>query len=185
LLALHRKVHLFDMHIPGKISFLESSVLSPGSQVTVVETEFGKVGIGICHDVRFPEMAMVAARRGAFAMVYPGAFNMATGPVHWELLARARAVDNQVFVVMCSTARCGREEGAKGAYVAFGNSLVVAPDGGVVARTDEMEGVVECTLLPAGIDEARAGIPVTVQRRFDVYGDVAVVPPSEVRGGGG
>lgn len=67
--------------------------------------EFGKVAVAICYDVRFPELAMVAARRGAFACVYPGAFNLTTGPLHWEVLARGRAVDNQVYVAMCSPAR--------------------------------------------------------------------------------
>lgn len=117
---------------------------------------------------------MIAARKGAFAVVYPGAFNMTTGPLHWELLARARAVDNQVYVGMCSPAR---DVGA--GYIAWGHSMVVDPNAEVVARTEEKEGVVEWVLEPERISEVRKGIPVTVQRRFDVYADVSVAGPTE------
>jgi omega-amidase len=99
LLGKHRKVHLFDIDIPGKITFRESEVLSAGNELTLVDTPFGKIGVAICYDVRFPELAMIAARKGAFLLLYPGAFNMTTGPLHWELLARARAVDNQVCLL--------------------------------------------------------------------------------------
>ena len=98
LLGKHRKTHLFDVDIPGEISFKESDTLSPGTELTVVDTAVGRLGIGICFDVRFPELAMACANRGAQIMVYPGAFNTVTGPLHWELLQRARAVDNQCFV---------------------------------------------------------------------------------------
>lgn len=75
LLARHRKVHLFDIDIPGKISFHESEVLSPGDKVTLLEVPgYGKLGLAICYDIRFPELALIAARKGAFALVYPGAF---------------------------------------------------------------------------------------------------------------
>ena len=76
LLAIHRKVHLFDIDVPGKIKFQESEVLTGGQTLTDFNTEYGKLGLAICYDVRFPEMAMVAARRGAVAMIYPGAFNL-------------------------------------------------------------------------------------------------------------
>lgn len=175
LIATHRKVHLFDISIPGKIHFIESDVLSPGNEPTLVDMpEFGLLGIGICYDIRFPELAMLAARRGAFAMVYPGAFNMTTGPLHWELLARARAVDNQVYVALCSPARS-----AEAGYTAWGHSLVVDPNAEVVAATDEAEGIVEWVLKPERISEVRKGIPVTVQRRFDVYADVSVAEPTK------
>jgi omega-amidase len=75
-LAIHRKVHLFDIDVPGKIKFQESEVLTGGESLTELDTEYGKVGVAICYDVRFPEMAMVAARKGAVAMIYPGAFNL-------------------------------------------------------------------------------------------------------------
>lgn len=76
LLAIHRKVHLFDIDVPGKIKFQESEVLTGGESLTDFDTDYGKFGVAICYDVRFPEMAMVAARKGAVAMIYPGAFNL-------------------------------------------------------------------------------------------------------------
>jgi predicted amidohydrolase len=176
LLAKHRKMHLFDINIPGKIKFIESEVLSAGSSPTLIETEYGMIGLGICYDIRFPELAMIGARKGAFLMVYPGAFNMTTGPLHWELLARARAVDNQVYVAMCSPARNTEGKG----YVAWGHSSVVDPNAEVVVTTDEKEGIVECELSPQRIAEVRGGIPVTGQRRFDVYVDVSVAEPLQL-----
>jgi omega-amidase len=101
LIASHRKVHLFDINVPGKISFQESLILSAGSSLTYFEIPaFGRIGLGICYDVRFPELAMIMARKyGVLAMIYPGAFNMTTGPLHWELLLCSRALDNQIFVI--------------------------------------------------------------------------------------
>jgi predicted amidohydrolase len=123
LIAKHRKVHLFDIDIPGRIRFQESSVLQPGNQLTTaVSTSLCQLGVGICYDIRFPELAMIAARRGCQLMIYPGAFNMTTGPLHWELLQRSRAVDNQIYVAACSPAR---DTGAS--YVAWGHSSVVDP----------------------------------------------------------
>ena len=95
IVAKHRKVHLFDIDVPGKITFKESDTLTGGSSMTTFNTEFGTIGVGICYDLRFPEQAAIMRQRGCNLMVYPGAFNMTTGPAHWELLQRARALDNQ------------------------------------------------------------------------------------------
>ncbi|KAJ1847575.1 Omega-amidase nit3, partial [Coemansia sp. RSA 2703] len=168
LLAKHRKVHLFDINFPGRMVFQESEVLSAGNELTQFATPWGAVGLGICYDVRFPEMAMVAARRGCLMMVYPGAFNTTTGPLHWELLMRARAMDNQIFVAACSPAR---DENAE--YHAWGHSTVVDPYARVVASTDEKEGIVYADVDLSLVDEVRKAIPIYTQRRFDVYPDVA------------
>ncbi|KAK9382227.1 carbon-nitrogen hydrolase [Kockiozyma suomiensis] len=170
LIAKHRKVHLFDIDIPGKIKFKESEVLTGGNKVTVFNIPpFGKVGLAICYDIRFPELAMIAARNeGAFAMIYPGAFNTTTGPLHWELLARARAVDNQFYVLVCSPAR-----DLTSGYHAYGYSMVTDPNAHVLAKAGEDEEIIYAELVPGVIEEARAGIPVTAQRRFDVYTNVA------------
>lgn len=169
LLATHRKVHLFDIDIPGKIRFIESDALSPGNKVTIVDLpEYGKVGIAICYDVRFPELAMIAARKGAFLLLYPGAFNTTTGPLHWELQARARAVDNQVYVALCSPARDMQAD-----YHAWGHSMIVDPNAEILGELDEKEGTVAAELTGDKIEETRKGIPVTTQRRFDVYPDVS------------
>ncbi|KAF2858240.1 carbon-nitrogen hydrolase [Piedraia hortae CBS 480.64] len=165
----HRKIHLFDIDIPGKIAFHESEVLSPGNKITIIDVDgYGKVAVAICYDVRFPELAMIAARKGAFLLVYPGAFNLTTGALHWELQARARAVDNQVYVAMCSPAR---DMGAD--YNAWGHSLIVNPKAEVMAQLGEEEGVVYAELKGEVIDETRKGIPIYEQRRFDVYPDVS------------
>ncbi|KAM0333271.1 hypothetical protein ACHAQA_001932 [Verticillium albo-atrum] len=169
LLATHRKMHLFDIDIPGKITFRESDVLSPGNKVTIVDLpEYGKVCVAICYDVRFPEVATIAARSGCFALVYPGAFNLTTGPMHWKLLAQGRALDNQIYVAMCSPAR-----DPDGPYQAWGHSMILDPLAQVVAETDEKESTVVWELDGAKIDEVRRNIPLTAQRRFDVYPDVS------------
>ena len=169
LLATHRKVHLFDIDIPGKISFHESEVLSPGNKVTLVDLpEYGKVGVAICYDIRFPELATIAARHGAFLLLYPGAFNLTTGPLHWELQARARAVDNQVYVGLCSPAR-----DMEASYHAWGHSMLVDPYAEVVAQADEKEQIVYAELNNEKMEEVRKSIPLLGQRRFDVYPDVS------------
>ena len=171
LLATHRKLHLFDINIPGKITFRESDVLSPGNKLTLVSLpEYGTIALAICYDIRFPEMATIAARRspGAFLLLYPGAFNLTTGPMHWELLARARAVDNQVYVALCSPAR-----DMEASYPAYGHSMVVGPDATKLAEAGEAEEIVYADLAPGKIEEIRKGIPVETQRRFDVYPDVS------------
>ena len=169
LLATHRKVHLFDIDIPGKITFRESEVLSPGNKVTLVDLpEYGRIAVAICYDVRFPELAMIAARKHAFLCLYPGAFNLTTGQLHWELQARARAVDNQLYVGMCSPAR-----DMEASYNAWGHSMIVDPNAEVLAEADEKEQIVYADLTEDRLEECRKGIPIYTQRRFDVYPDVS------------
>ncbi|KAI1002929.1 hypothetical protein K3495_g5274 [Podosphaera aphanis] len=168
LIATHRKVHLFDIDIPGKITFKESEVLSPGNKITIVDLpEYGKIAIAICYDIRFPELAMIAARKGVFCLVYPGAFNTTTGPLHWKLQGQSRAMDNQCFVALCSPAR-----GIDG-YQAYGHSLIVDPMANVMTEAGEGEEIVYATLNPDQIFETRNSIPLNGQRRFDVYPDVS------------
>ncbi|CAK7275254.1 Omega-amidase nit3 [Sporothrix epigloea] len=169
LLASHRKVHLFDIDIPGKITFKESDVLSPGNKVTIVDLPpYGKIGVGICYDIRFPELAAVAARKGCFAMIYPAAFNTTTGPLHWRLLGQARAVDNQLYVALCSPMR-----DMSAGYHAYGHSLVVDPMAEVLVEAEEVETIVMAELHAENIESARKGIPLRTQRRYDVYPDVS------------
>ncbi|KEY66088.1 hypothetical protein S7711_09207 [Stachybotrys chartarum IBT 7711] len=169
LLGTHRKVHLFDIDIPGKITFRESDVLSPGNQITLVDLpEYGTIAVAICYDVRFPELATVAARKGAFALIYPGAFNLTTGPMHWRLLSQARAVDNQLYVALCSPAR-----DMNASYHAYGHSLIVDPLAEVLVEAEEHETIVEWELDGDKIAEVRKNIPLITQRRFDVYPDIS------------
>jgi len=169
LLATHRKVHLFDIDIPGKIKFKESEVLDPGNKVTLIDLpEYGKIAIAICYDIRFPELATIAARKGAFLLLYPGAFNLTTGALHWELLARARATDNQIYTALCSPARDMSAD-----YHAWGHSMIVDPNAEIKEELDEKEGIIAFELDGDRIEEIRKGIPISTQRRFDVYPDVS------------
>ncbi|PGH12858.1 hypothetical protein AJ80_06567 [Polytolypa hystricis UAMH7299] len=169
LIATHRKTHLFDIDIPGKIRFKESEVLTAGNKITIVDLpEYGKVGLAICYDVRFPESAMIAARNGCFLLVYPGAFNMTTGPLHWSLLGRARAVDNQLYVALCSPAR-----DMNATYHAWGHSSIINPSAQVLAEAEDSETIVYADLDEKSIEDIRTGIPIYNQRRFDLYPDVS------------
>ncbi|KAJ5730437.1 uncharacterized protein N7483_004945 [Penicillium malachiteum] len=169
LIGTHRKTHLFDIDIPGKITFKESDVLSPGNQLTVVDLpEYGKIGLAICYDIRFPEAAMIAARKGAFLLVYPGAFNTTTGPLHWSLLGRARAVDNQSYVALCSPSR-----DLESTYHAYGHSLIIDPSAKVLTEAEEKETIIYADLDNDAIVDIRKSIPIYTQRRFDVYPDVS------------
>jgi omega-amidase len=177
LLARHRKVHLFDVDVPGGIRFRESDVLSAGDSLTSFALRDGidsepnanaglRVGVGICYDIRFPEMATAMAREphNAKLLIYPGAFNMTTGPAHWELLIRARALDNQVFVGACSPAR-----DLSATYTAYGHSMIASPWGEVIARTDERESLVVADIDLNRLEQVRNAIPVRKQRRPEVY----------------
>lgn len=168
LIGLHRKVHLFDIDIPNKITAKESDFFSGGSSATLINIpEFGTVGEGICYDIRFPELATIASRKGAFAMVYPSAFNTTTGPLHWSLLARSRALDNQMYVIMCSPARNDEYK-----YPVYGHSLIVSPSGKVIVEAGEGEEIVYAELDPIAIQDFRANVPIRTQTRFDVYKDI-------------
>lgn len=164
LIAKHRKIHLFDIDIPGKITFKESKTLTAGESPTVVDTEVGRIGIGICYDIRFQELAVLYAARGAHLLCYPGAFNMTTGPLHWELLQRARAVDNQLYVATCSPAR---DAGA--GYVAWGHSTLVGPFGEVLATAEHDEEIIIAEIDYSSIELRRTNLPLEKQRRGDLY----------------
>lgn len=164
LIAKHRKIHLFDIDVPGKIRFQESETLSPGNSFTTFDTPFCKFGVGICYDIRFAEMGHIYAKEGCNVLLYPGAFNMTTGPAHWELLQRARALDNQVFVATISPAR-----DEKASYVAWGHSTVVSPWGEVVASTEHAEAIVYSDIDLSLVEKIRNQVPVTSQRRHDLY----------------
>lgn len=164
-IARHRKVHLFDIDIAGGQRFRESDTFSPGADLTVFDTPLGRFGVVICFDIRFPELMQLMALYGAEAVFVPASFNMTTGPVHWQLLFRARALDAQIFLLGCSAARDARSR-----YVAYGHSLAISPWGTVLA---ELGAQPETLLVTLNLDEAlrtRAQIPVMAgARRTDLY----------------
>ncbi len=172
----HRKLHLFDVDVPGGIRFRESDSLTGGDRLTVLDgtgdplatglAEPPGLGLLICYDIRFPELALLMQQQmGATVIACPAAFNTTTGPRHWHLLMRARAVDTQCFVLACSTAR---PEGGEG-YPSYGHSLVVDPWGAVVAEAGIGEEVLHAQLDLAQVALARRAIPTGSQRRHDLY----------------
>ncbi|MCD7882974.1 MAG: carbon-nitrogen hydrolase family protein [Lachnospiraceae bacterium] len=163
-IAKHRKMHLFDVDIQGGQSFHESETLTAGDQVTLFDTEFGRMGLMICFDIRFPELARLLALGGADVILVPAAFNLTTGPAHWELAFRSRAVDNQVFMLGCSPAR-----DMESSYHAYGNSLVVSPWGDILARLDEREAILYCEFNPEDTAKTRRELPLLHARRMDIY----------------
>lgn len=164
-IAKHRKMHLFDIDIEGGQRFKESDTLSPGRDVTVFETEFCKIGLAICYDIRFPELSRLMVLDGAEAIVIPGAFNMTTGPAHWELHFRARALDNQVYTIGVSPSR-----DMEASYHSYGNSIVASPWGNVLCRMDEKEGYVIQEIDTDYVKKIRNELPLLKHRRNDVYG---------------
>ncbi|XP_053698375.1 omega-amidase NIT2-like [Sabethes cyaneus] len=163
-LGKYRKMHLFDMDIPGICTFKESSVLTPGSQYLTFNIGETKIGVGICYDQRFAEFAAIYRQLGCDMLVFPSAFDDYTGPMHFELIAQARALDNSMFVVLCSPARDVSKD-----YVAYGYSTVCDPWGRVVCHAKEGPTVLTADLDFGMCAEIRKQIPVLLQKRTDKY----------------
>ena len=164
VIGKHRKTHLFDIDVKGGQRFKESDTLTPGDAITTFETEFGTMGLCICFDFRFEELARCMCLRGAKTIFVPAAFNMTTGPAHWELLFRQRAVDNQCFTVGVSPAR-----DENGGYVAYGNSLVSDPWGKLLCRADGQETTLYADLDLTQLEPIREQLPILSARRTDLY----------------
>lgn len=163
VIAVHRKVHLFDIAIDGGQVFKESDTFTAGNSVTLFDTEFGKMGLCICFDFRFPELARLMALEGARCIFVPAAFNMTTGPAHWELMFRQRAVDSQLFTVGVAPARSC--EG----YVSYANSMVVSPWGEVLYQANEKPALAVVDIDLAQIESVRRQLPLLSARRTDLY----------------
>ena len=164
MIAKHRKMHLFDIDVKGKITFMESDVLTAGNEFTIADTEFGKIGIGICYDIRFPELARIMAQEGALILFYPGAFNMTTGPAHWELLFKSRALDNQVYCVGVAPAL-----NTDSSYHSYGHSIITNPWGDVVTEAGEKESLIISEIDLSEIKKIREELPLLKNKREDLY----------------
>lgn len=164
VIAKHRKMHLFDIDVKDKIYFKESDVLTSGNQFTIANTEFGKIGIGICYDIRFPELARIMALEGAKILVYPGAFNLTTGPAHWELLFKSRALDNQLFCVGVAPAL-----NKEASYSSFGHSIITNPWGEIISEANYDEELLIAEINLDEIEKIREEIPLLKNRRKDLY----------------
>jgi len=162
--AKHRKAHLFDIDVRGGQRFRESETLTAGDGITVFQTEFCAIGLCVCYDFRFPELARLMVDRGARVLLVPAAFNMTTGPAHWELLFRSRAVDNQVFALGTAPAR---DESAS--YRSWGHTVAVSPWGDVLGELDEREGCLLSALELDRVEQVREQLPLLRHRRTDLY----------------
>lgn len=163
-IAKHRKMHLFDIQVQGGQHFRESDVLSAGDSVTVFDTDFGTFGLAVCFDIRFPELFRLMALKGARAVFVPAAFNMTTGPRHWELLFRSQALNNQIFTIGTAPAR-----NLSASYVSWGHSIVADPWGDVISQMDAEEDFRVTEIDLEETRRAREQIPALSGRRTDIY----------------
>lgn len=160
----HRKVHLFDIDVKGGQTFKESDTLTAGDSDTVFDTEFGKIGVMLCFDIRFPELSRMMVNDGAKVIFVPAAFNMTTGPAHWELSFRTRALDNQIYMVGCAPAR-----DVSAGYISWGHSIVTDPWGRVTGMLDENEGILLAELDMDYEEQVGEELPLLKSRRKDIY----------------
>lgn len=160
----HRKVHLFDIDVKGGQTFKESDTLTAGDSDTVFDTEFGKMGVMLCFDIRFPELSRMMVNDGARIVFVPAAFNMTTGPAHWELSFRTRALDNQIYMVGCAPAR-----DVSAGYISWGHSIVTDPWGRVIDMLDEKKGILLAELDMDYEEQVREELPLLKSRRKDIY----------------
>ena len=165
LVARYRKIHLFDVDLPGQPPIRESFTFSPGEEVVTAETEFGRAGLSICYDVRFPELYRALVTGGAEVLFIPSAFTHETGNDHWDVLIRARAIESQAFVV--APAQWGTWGPPEQNRRCFGNSLAVDPWGRVVARVPDGVGVAFAHLDLEEVRRVRERLPALRHRRLN------------------
>ncbi len=154
-LAVYRKIHLFDIDLPGMEPLKESKSVAPGSELVVAETPMGALGLSICYDLRFPELYRELTRRGARVLAVPSAFTERTGKDHWELLLRARAVENLAYVV--AAAQVGDHGRGRASH---GHAMIVDPWGAILAQVAGGEGVALAELDFERQDRLRRELPV-------------------------
>jgi predicted amidohydrolase len=159
--AVYRKIHLFDVNVGDGQNYRESEAVTPGDQVVVVEVGPIRVGLSICYDLRFPELYRRLVDQGATLIVVPAAFTLVTGKDHWHPLLRARAIENQSYVL--AAAQWGTHPKGR---MTFGKSLLVDPWGDVIAQATEGVGVLVGEVDPARIAAVRASLPSLTHRRF-------------------
>jgi deaminated glutathione amidase len=161
LAAWYRKIHLYDVEIPGRVSYQESCTVAPGADLVTLSVDDVTIGLSICYDLRFPEFYRRLAVAGAKVLVVPAAFMMHTGRDHWEVLLRARAIENQCYVL--AAAQIGNHEPGR---VCFGRSMVVDPWGTVIAQAPDVVGVTVADLDFERLDTIRAELPSLANRRL-------------------
>jgi predicted amidohydrolase len=152
--ARYDKIHLFDVDLPSGETYRESNTVAGGSRTVIANLPWGKVGMTICYDLRFPQLYRALAQKGAFMLTVPSAFTETTGKAHWHVLLRARAIENGAFVI--APAQGGTHANGRQTY---GHSLIVAPWGEIIAEAGTEPGVIVADIDPAMVDAARGRVP--------------------------
>ncbi len=161
-LGRYDKIHLFDVDVEdGTGRYRESTHTHPGQGITLVDTPFGRLGLAVCYDVRFPELFRALARDGATLVALPAAFTEPTGDAHWDVLVRARAIENQCYLLAA-----GQQGQHANGRRTWGHSMVVDPWGRVVAQLPQGEGVVSAQIDPAEMARIRDRLPALKHRRL-------------------
>jgi len=154
LVARYRKVHLFDVDLPGRVTVRESATRAPGNEAVTAPTPLGTLGLSVCYDLRFPELYRTLVRTGAEILLVPSAFTFPTGAAHWEVLCRARAVENQCYLIAADQTGMSPH-----GFPDYGDSLIADPWGRVLARAGDGEGVVTAEVDTAYIARVRRELP--------------------------
>ena len=163
-IAKHRKMHLFDIDIKGGQCFKESDSLTAGDSICVFDTPFCKIGLCICFDMRFPELSRLMVLKGAKIIIVPAAFNMTTGPPHWESMFKQRAIDNQCFTIGVAPARNNESS-----YISYANSIIVNPWGNIIYKAGDKEVFDVIDINLGEVDSIREQLPLISARRTDIY----------------
>lgn len=163
ILAEYHKLHLFDVTLADGRAIRESDRICPGQEIVTADTELGCLGFSVCYDLRFPELYRLLALRGAQVLLVPADFTHETGQAHWEVLLRARAVENGCYVI--AAGQCGEKRN----YRAWGHSMIVDPWGKILAQAGEEPGILYAEIDLDRVDKVRGKIPALQNRRTDIY----------------
>jgi len=161
LLARYRKIHLFDVAIERGVTALESETREHGDEVVAADTEFARMGLTICYDLRFPELYRALVNKGAQVIFVPAAFTAFTGEAHWEPLLRARAIENQIYII--APDQIGHNPKS---FATYGNSMIVDPWGRILARAPDMAAVITAEIDLAYLAKVRAELPALAHRKL-------------------
>ena len=164
IIARYSKIHMFDVVLDGVAKYKESATVTPGNEVAITEIDGVQVGLTICYDLRFPELFRILALKGAQAIMLPAAFTLMTGKDHWEPLIRARAIENELYMI--ATAQWGTHPPGNWCY---GRSMVVDPWGTVVTTATDGVGIAYATVDPSRVEAVRRQIPSLANRRPEAY----------------
>ncbi len=163
IVARYHKIHLYDVDIVNGPSTKESAAVRPGREIVAFDSPYGRMGLSICYDMRFPELYRILALRGARLIFVPANYTLFTGKDHWEVVLRTRAIENQCFIVAAG------QWGVKPAFQSYGRSMIIDPWGTVIAQAADGEGVCMAEIDMARVDAVRKQLPSLPNRQPDAY----------------